>query len=66
MKAMFSGCIGQGLCMLGLAASECDATLAIFFLTVATTLNGAISTGPLASFVDLSPNFAGKTLKINV
>lgn len=54
------GCIGQGVCMLGLAYSGCNKITAIVFLTMATAANGAVSTGPLASFVDLSPNYASK------
>lgn len=47
--------------MLGLAYSGCDKITAIVFLTLATAANGAVSTGPLASFVDLSPNYASKS-----
>lgn len=46
--------------MLGLAYSGCDYTAAIIFLTAATAVHGAVSTGPLASFIDLSPNYASK------
>lgn len=46
--------------MLGLAYSGCNKMAAIVFLTMATAANGAVSTGPLASFVDLSPNYASK------
>lgn len=57
------GCIGQGLCMLGLSFSGCNHMAAIVFLTLATASHGAVSTGPLASFVDISPNYASEYLK---
>jgi hypothetical protein len=46
--------------MLGLAFSDCNATAAIVFSTLATAMSGAVSTGPLASFIDISPNFASE------
>nr|XP_018909283.1 PREDICTED: sialin-like [Bemisia tabaci] len=49
----------QGLLVWGLAYSGHNTPLAIFFLVTATMVNGAVSSGPLASLVDLSPNFAG-------
>ena len=51
--------------MLALAFSGCDHYAAIFFLTAATAANGAVSTGALASMVDISPNFASIVLGIN-
>lgn len=48
--------------MVALAYSGCDYLSAIIFLTSATALHGAVSTGPLASFVDISPNYASKYL----
>lgn len=57
---MTTGCIGQGIFMAGLAFSGNDYIAAIVFMTLATAVNGAVSTGPLASFVDLSPNYASK------
>lgn len=58
-------CIGQGVFMLGLAFSGCNSTAAIAFSTVATAISGAVSTGPLASFIDISPNFASIMLGIS-
>ncbi|KAF4520508.1 hypothetical protein B566_EDAN004820 [Ephemera danica] len=58
-------CLGQGVCMLGLAMAGCDASAAVLLLAAATTVNGAISTGPLASFVDISPNYAGALLGVS-
>ncbi|KRT85633.1 membrane transporter, partial [Oryctes borbonicus] len=51
-------CTIQGLLMLGLAYSGCNYTTAIIFLSAAVAVNGAVSTGPLASLVDISPNYA--------
>ncbi|PSN34790.1 hypothetical protein C0J52_06210 [Blattella germanica] len=51
-------CIGQGLFTLGLVFCGCNSIVAIVFSTVATGISGAVSTGPLASFIDISPNFA--------
>nr|XP_022918574.1 sialin [Onthophagus taurus] len=55
-------CILQGLLMLGLAYSGCNYTAAILFLSASTAANGAVSTGPLASLVDISPNYASISL----
>ncbi|XP_025835142.1 putative inorganic phosphate cotransporter [Agrilus planipennis] len=52
----------QGLCMLGIAFSGCDKVMAVLFFTLATGVNGAVSSGPLASLVDLSPNYASVML----
>lgn len=52
--------------MIGLSFAGCDRILAVVFLTCATMVQGAVSTGPLASFVDLSPNFASKWVLHNV
>ena len=56
--ATFFCTIGQSICMAALAFSGCDYTFAIVSLTLATTVNGAVSTGPLASLVDISPIYA--------
>lgn len=55
-----TGTIGQGFCMLALAYSGCNYQSAIVFLTLATAIHGTVSSGPLASFVDISPNYASK------
>lgn len=52
----------QSFFVLGLAFSGCNAWLAIFCVTVATMVHGAVSSGPLASVIDLSPNFSGVIL----
>lgn len=57
---MFVGCGVQGIFMLGLAYSGCNKMAAIVFTTLATAANGAVSTGPLASLVDISPNYSCK------
>ncbi|KAL1516863.1 hypothetical protein ABEB36_000702 [Hypothenemus hampei] len=51
-------CIGQGVFMLALAYSGCHSMAAIVFLTMAVAMHGSVSTGPLASIVDISPNYA--------
>lgn len=59
---MVSGCMGQGIFMMALAYSGCDPMAAIVFLTMAVAIHGSVSTGPLASVVDISPNYAGKSI----
>ncbi|XP_969878.2 sialin [Tribolium castaneum] len=62
-KLATAGCtIGQGVCMLGLAFSGCDYTWAVVWLSAAVAMNGSVSTGPLASIVDISPNYASVIL----
>ncbi|XP_077286256.1 na[+]-dependent inorganic phosphate cotransporter [Arctopsyche grandis] len=51
-------CIGQGICTLGLAYVGCDKIAAVVLIMAATATNGAVSTGPLASFIDITPNYA--------
>jgi hypothetical protein len=46
--------------MLALAYSGCDYTWAVVWLSAAVAMNGSVSTGPLASMVDISPNYASK------
>lgn len=60
IKLSISGCIGQGIFMLALAYSGCDSMMAIISLTLAVGMHGSVSTGPLASVVDISPNYAGQ------
>lgn len=56
--AMFV-CTGlQGIFILALGYSGCHPTLAVIFMMAGTTVNGAVAAGPLATFVDLSPNYA--------
>jgi MFS transporter, ACS family, solute carrier family 17 (sodium-dependent inorganic phosphate cotransporter), member 5 len=57
-------CIINGIFVLGLAYSGCNAILACTFIILATGCHGAVSTGPLASLVDNSPNYAGVLLGI--
>jgi Na(+)-dependent inorganic phosphate cotransporter len=64
-KLATAGCtIGQGVCMLALAYSGCDYTWAVVWLSAAVAMNGSVSTGPLASMVDISPNYASVILGI--
>lgn len=54
--------IVNGLLVLGLAYSGCNSLSSIVFLTLAIAVQGAVSTGPLASIVDIAPNYAGIVL----
>ncbi|CAD7086587.1 unnamed protein product [Hermetia illucens] len=56
--ATFTCCCVNGFLVLGLAYSGCNSTAAIILLTTATAVHGAITTGPLSSMVDISPNYA--------
>jgi len=58
-----TGNVLQGLFILGLCFSGCDSVAAVIMLFSATAVNGAISSGALASVVDIAPNYAGKFLK---
>lgn len=48
----------------GLALSGCNAWIAVTCISIGTTIHGAVSTGPLATVIDLSPNFSGVILGI--
>lgn len=54
--------IVKGLFVLGLAFSGCNSSAAIVCLTLATCVHGAVSSGQLASMIDISPNYSGVTL----
>lgn len=43
----------NGLFVLCLAYSGCSSTAAVIFLTLSTSLHGAVSAGPLASLIDI-------------
>lgn len=58
-------CIVNGIFVVALAYSGCNSTAAVAFLTLGTAFHGAVSTGPLANIVDLSPNYAGVVLGIS-
>lgn len=55
----------NGVFVLALAFCGCHVILAVAFLTISLMLAGAVSSGALASVVDISPNFAGVSLGIN-
>lgn len=57
MCLLFNGCF-----IVALAYTGCNTTAAIAMLMAATAVHGAVSTGPLASLIDISPNFSGVTL----
>lgn len=52
------------MCMIGLAFSGCSYIWAVIWLSAAVATNGSVSTGALASIVDISPNYASN-LKLN-
>ncbi|XP_055382266.1 sialin [Condylostylus longicornis] len=58
-------CIIKGLFVLALAYSGNSSTASVIFLSLATMAHGAVSTGPLASIVDIAPNYAGIVLGIS-
>lgn len=49
----------NGVFIVCLAYSGCNSIAALIFLTSATAVHGAISSGPLASAIDISPNYSG-------
>lgn len=56
-------CTGvQAIFTIGLAFSGCQSSLAVFFMITGTITSGALSSGSLANFVDLSPNFGSVLL----
>lgn len=62
--ATFFFCIINGLLLILLAHANCNSTIAVIFLLLATSVHGAVSTGPLAGMVDISPNYASILLGI--
>lgn len=60
----YTGLVVNGFACLGLAYSGCSVISAVFFLTLSLMLHGAVSSGTLASMVDIAPNYAGITLGI--
>uniref|UniRef100_W8BYB1 Vesicular glutamate transporter 2 n=1 Tax=Ceratitis capitata TaxID=7213 RepID=W8BYB1_CERCA len=58
-------CIVNGSMVICLAIFGYNALAAIVFLTLALMFHGAVSSGPLASIVDMSPNYAGIVLGIS-
>lgn len=58
-------CIVNGLFVLALSFTGCNAIAAVVFIVLGTGVQGAVSTGPLANVVDLSPNYAGILLGIS-
>lgn len=61
LAGTFSMIVG-GCFVIGLAYCGSHAGLAITLLVLATSVHGAVSTGPLANLVDISPNYSGITL----
>lgn len=61
LAGTFSMLVGAGF-VIGMAYAGCNESLALGMLVAATAVHGAVSSGPLASLVDLSPNYSGITL----
>lgn len=61
LAGTFSMIVSGGF-VVGLAYCGSHAGLAITMLILATSVHGAVSTGPLANLVDISPNYSGITL----
>lgn len=57
-------CILNGIFILLAAFSGCNAVMACIFIILATGCHGAVTTGPLAAIIDISPNYAGVLLGI--
>lgn len=47
-----------GLLSIALAYTGCNSLAAVVFLTMASTIQGAVAAGPLANILDISPNYA--------
>lgn len=56
--------VGIGVLVLVAAFAGCNSTVALTFLALANMLHGSVSSGPLASLIDMSPNFSGITMGI--
>lgn len=56
--------LGNGLMVLVAAYAGCNSTVALVFLALANMLHGGISSGQLASLIDMGPNFSGITMGI--
>ena len=50
---------GPALSLVGLAFTKCDPTMAVVWMTLALTLDGAMCSGYNVNALDLSPNYAG-------
>lgn len=57
-------CLVHGVLVIAIGASGCSYITAIVFQMLATMVHGAVSSGPLASIIDLTPNFSGTLLGI--
>jgi len=60
--ATFVCTVVQGVLIIVLGFSGCHPLVAVIFMMSGTAVNGAISAATLASFVDLSPNYASVLL----
>lgn len=55
----------NGVFVVFLAFSGCNSMAAVIFITLATAVHGAVSSGPLAGFIDISPNYSSILLGFN-
>ncbi|XP_049947867.1 putative inorganic phosphate cotransporter [Schistocerca serialis cubense] len=56
--------LGQGALLVGVACSGCSGVAAAACITASVAVSGAISTGPLAAMIDLSPSYCGILLAL--
>lgn len=56
----------NGVFTVCLAYSGCNSIAASIFLTLSTAVYGAISSGPLANGIDISPNYSGIILGVSL
>lgn len=52
----------NGIVVLGAAYAGCNSVMALVLLSAANMFHGAVSSGPLASLIDMSPNYSGITM----
>lgn len=64
LTSFLSGVVVNGISVLFLAFSGNNIIYAATFFTISVILNGAVTSGALASIIDISPNFASITVGI--
>lgn len=57
--ATFVTTILSGIFVILFAYAGCNVDIAVILVIISITLSGAITAGPLASIIDMSPNFSG-------
>lgn len=61
-KWIFAGTLGVGIIVFIISYSGDNVVLSATLLVIAVTLQGTIPAGPMATLMDMSPNFSGKFL----